>query len=133
MSDTCIIIQHEETDEIQIVGSVEGYEEGWNILSEKQPWPGEFDVWSLEQNKWVEDTNRKADTEAGQAHKDRAHLLKSIEATLIRAGYMPKGGILEAEAVVRKISVEEMAALVYAKATDFKQSEIERISAKAGA
>ncbi len=123
-------ITHKESGEQQIVCGLRGYDRKvWRSRRIERA-PGEFE--RIDGRGRIErDEAAEIDARFGAEHIAAARAAKLAEARIILAG-VAIDGLVAAEAAVRGVAVDELAATIVAKAEPLAAAEIERISAKAG-
>ncbi len=94
--------------------------------------PADGESWDSAKKKLVVDYAIKADLQVSAAHIERAHLLKELEATMVLSGVQLNCGLLVQEAELKSMSVEDLAAQVYAISADDRAAELSRMGEKSG-
>ena len=112
-----------------MVSSLDGYQD-WTVLNEDVDEPAEHDIWDETTNEWKLNIVAKVDTDAGVAHIEWVHQLKQLEAAVILSGTELTHGLLVDEAIIRNLTLQEMAELVYSKSADRRHQELTRMSEK---
>lgn len=79
---------------------------------------------------WVVNAAYVADSQVPVGHIQKAHALKTLEASMILSGYDLSHGILAQEAQLRGITLMEMAQIVRDRSNEFLSLEIGRMSTK---
>lgn len=118
--------------ELQTVSSLDGYD-GCEVVTEHDRAPEEHEEWDHAAGAWKINQLRKADTDFGAAHIDKAHSAKQLEAAMVLSGVTLTHGLLAEEAAALGVSVEEIAQAVHDRAAEFRASEVSRRTIKANA
>lgn len=112
------------------------YQGGYHALPEEEPLPpgaiaiprlpdvGE--TWNAVSGTFRKDNAVAADMGVPADHKERAHILKSLEASVILSGFLLDHGLIAEEARALGISTAELARQVAQNDAEFRAREIAR-------
>lgn len=109
------------------VASLDGYDVETRARAVAVPRPPEqYERWDKEAGEWVVDKELAANHSAGPEHVRTMHILKTVEAQLILAGYGEAAVNLNAEAEQRGITPTDLARIVTEKSAPTLALELKR-------
>ncbi len=82
--------------------------------------------WDAKAKAFRTDAAIAADMEVPANHKERAHLLKALEASVILSGFTLTHGLIAEEARALGISTIDLARIVAERAEEFRAREVQR-------
>lgn len=94
------------------------------IKLERLPEP--FEKWDRENDCWVKDNAGEADFETGPQHKEKSHIIKSLEARLIKVGLQDECFLLVKEAQETNKRLDDLVNAVLENESKFIDSELKR-------
>lgn len=112
------------------------YQGGYHALPEEEPLPpGAIQIprlpengetWDAAVGQFRKDNAIAADMAVPAEHKEHAHLLKSLEASVILSGFMLTHGLIAEEARALGIATIDLARTVAQRDAEFRAREIAR-------
>lgn len=112
------------------------YQGGYHALPEEEPLPSgaiqiprlpdDGETWDSAAGVFRKDNAIAADMAVPAQHKEHAHLLKSLEASVILSGFMLTHGLIAEEARALGIATIDLARTIAQRDAEFRAREIAR-------